>query len=701
MERNCLIEIGVEELPASYIAPALEQLRSEVERGLEAQGVSHGLVLPMGTPRRLGLFVAGLPEKQDDRVETITGPPESAAYDAKGLPTKAAQGFATKQGVEIGDLRVEDTERGRYIAVEKKIEGRATGELLVDLLGGIIPRLGFPKTMTWGRGSLRFARPMRWLVALLDGEVLPLEVEGIKAGRKSCAHRFFGDKREFDIDKADLNGYRDTLRKNHIIVDSLERTETVRKQVEEAITGNGAKTVISDALVGVVTNLVEWPTAMVGKFDDAFLEVPREVLETAMIHHQRYFPVESDKGQLQSRFVFVSNGNSNHTDQIVAGNERVLRARLADAQFFYREDRKRSMEEHSKGLATVTWQEQLGSYAAKAERMKALGDKVGKALGLDDEAIGRVCKAACLCKADLVTGMVGEFPELQGVMGRIYFRAEGGDVEVARAIEEHYQPRAAGGALPSTTTGALLSLIDKIDSIVGCFRVGLAPTGSQDPYALRRQALGVIRILREHGEWTLPLTGLIASAAEGFGDLGETCNDETLEFIKQRVRNLLIEEGNRSEVVDAIFVTADDEIRSLCAKVQALSEIVDQPDFREIAHAAKRVLNILRQAEAKLERSEFTRPAGATATEDAERGLADALPQIQSKVASCWSKGDHLGAFHALATLRPQVDAFFDQVRVMDVEEAQRDFRLALLAEFRALFADIADISRIAIERDS
>jgi glycyl-tRNA synthetase beta chain len=297
--------------------------------------------------------------------------------------------------------------------------------------------------------------------------------------------------------------------------------------------------------------------------------------------------------------------------------------------------------------------------------------------------------------------MVGEFPELQGVMGRVYHLAEDGELETARAIEEHYAPRAAAEPLPETNTGALLSMVDKIDSIVGCFRVGLAPTGSQDPYALRRQALGLLRILRERAEWTLPLGTLIAAASEQFADLGDECDADVVEFIKQRLRNQLTDEGHRPEVVDAIFVTDDDEVRSLVAKVQALSQIVDQDDFREIAGAAKRVLNILRQAEAKLGASAFSRPDGAEYTQDEERALAEALPKTRDALDACWERADHLGAFRALGTLRPQVDAFFDNVRVMDSDESARDRRLALLSDFRALFMDIADISRIAVERES
>ncbi|MBN1478343.1 glycine--tRNA ligase subunit beta, partial [Candidatus Sumerlaeota bacterium] len=597
MSPNCLLEIGVEELPAGYIPPALDQLQREVSEAIKAQGLSHGLCLPLGTPRRLALFVGNLPERQEDRVERVSGPPESAAYDAKGLPTRAAQGFAERHGVDVANLRVEETERGRYITVEKTIPGRAVGEILTEIFGQVIGRLAFPKTMIWGAEGLRFARPVRWLVALLDREVLPLEIGGLKAGRTTRGHRFLNTRGDLDLERAELDHYRDVLSKRCVLVDPHERRAAVAQQVAGVLGESDARRVVIDeGLIDTVANLVEWPMAMVGKFDEDFLEVPREVLQTAMIHHQRYFPVENGGGGLTNAFVFVSNGSAEHAEQITAGNERVLRARLADAQFFYREDRKRTLEQHAEDLGAVTWHERLGSYAAKVGRLVALARAVGEELKISGALAARVEQAARICKADLVTGMVGEFPELQGTMGRIYHLAEEGDPETARAIEEHWWPRAAGGVLPETQTGALLSVLDKIDSIVGCFRVGLAPTGSQDPYALRRQALGIVRILRGRGEWSLPLVHLVAAASAGYGDEGEACDIETVDFIKARLRNLLVEEGARAEVVDAIFVTADDEVASLVAKAGALTEIVDQPDFAEIAVAAKRVLNILRQA---------------------------------------------------------------------------------------------------------
>lgn len=698
MTSHCLLEIGVEELPAAYIAPALDQLRREVTAGLESRGLTHGLALGLGTPRRLALFLSNLPSRQDDRTETVHGPPESAAYDAKGLPTKATQGFAARHGVDIAALRVEETSRGRYLAADKRIAGRATAEVLTEIFGEVIPRLSFPKAMTWGRAGLRFARPVRWIVALLDKDVIPLTLAGLAAGRTTRGHRFLNERGDFDLDRADLDHYREALRKRRVLVDPLERRDEVRRQVEAAIPPAEGRALVDEGLVDQVTQLVEWPTAMAGVFDEPFLEVPREVLETAMVHHQRYFPVEGPGGGLINRFVFVSNGSPAHAPQIIAGNERVLRARLADAQFFFREDRKKTLTEHASGLAKVTWQEKLGSYEQKTQRLVRLAGSLAERLGLDAAARERLTRAATLCKADLVTGMVGEFPELQGVMGRIYHLADGGDPEVAQAIEEHYAPRAAAGTLPQTPAGALLSLVDKVDSIVGCFRAGLAPTGSQDPYALRRQALGAVRLLRARPEWALPLTDLIAAAAIGYEGPGQPCDGQVVEFLRLRLRNLLVDEGARPEVADAIFATADDEVRSLAAKVEALGQIAGQPDFREIAAAAKRVLNILRQVETKLGVAAFSRPDGATATEPAEQALADALPIVRRDIAAAWQSGDHLAAFRRLAALRPQVDAFFDTVRVMDDDTAKRDFRLALLAEFRALFAGIADISRIAVE---
>jgi glycyl-tRNA synthetase beta chain len=345
METNCLLEIGVEELPASYIGPAMEQLRRDVEAGLAAQGLSHGLCLPLATPRRLALFIGNLPQAQGDRVERVLGPPESMAYDARGLPTKATQGFAAKQGVDAKDLHIETTDRGRYLAVEKTIPGRPTAELLVEIFRGVIPKIAFPKTMLWGRGSLRFARPIRWLVALLGAEVLPLTLEGLEAGRRTRGHRFLNSRADVDLERADLDRYREILRRSHVLVDPLERREAVREQVEQALGGTGeAKPVIQEGLVDIVANLVEWPTAMVGGFDAAFLEVPKEVLETAMVHHQRFFPVEDASGWPVNRFVFVANGPTDHAAAIIAGNERVLQARLADARFFFREDRKRTLE---------------------------------------------------------------------------------------------------------------------------------------------------------------------------------------------------------------------------------------------------------------------------------------------------------------------------------------------------------------------
>lgn len=682
MSVDLLVEIGTEELPARFVEGALEQMREAAAKQLAELRLSYDRLETMGTPRRLALLVFGLADRQDDLVREAKGPAAKVAFDESGAPTKAALGFARAQGVAVEDLQVRDTEQGRYVFAVSREAGLPAADVLTDWLPRFVAEISFPKSMRWGDGSLRFARPIRWLVALLDGQVLPVEVDGVKAGDASRGHRFLAP------DPIALTGpsdYARRLRDAYVIVDVEERKRAVLEEVRRVAAAAGGRALEDDALVDEVTNLVEWPTAVVGSFEDSYLQLPRAVLVTTMREHQRYFPLLDDAGRLLPRFVAVCNGPRENMELIRRGNEKVLAARLADARFFYDEDRRRPLADYAPRLMDVVFQDQLGSVYEKMERVRKLAVALADAAGADDETKRTVERAAYLCKADLVTLMVYEFPELQGVMGREYARLSGEGEAVAEAIYEHYLPRFAGDELPRTLAGALLSVADKLDTIVGCFGVDLIPTGSQDPYALRRQALGVVRIVTSFPldiDLGAALNEAVAAYSGRFDD--DVLVQKVLDFFRQRVRGMLLEQGVRHDLVEAVVRTGIADLAGAFARAEALASFSGGDDFDALVTAYERVANLASKGD-----SDDVEPA--LFETDAERELFAQIESVQRRLDELAATGRWREALATLAGLRPYVDRLFDDVMVMAPEETLRRNRLALLRRTLRLFGQVAD----------
>lgn len=690
-----LLEIGTEEIPAGYLAPAAAALAEMAWELLAAAGPA----LPEGrkclwTPRRIALFISGLPEKRPDFPEIVQGPSKKVAFDDAGKPTKAAMGFARGQGVDIGQLEIRDTKNGPYVFVKKTVKGRRTAELLAEALPGIIMKLPFPKSMYWDDPNFRFARPIRSICALLGDEVVKFNVGRVKSDRKVYGHPFLAPG-AIELERADLDAYRAALCKAFVIVDQIERRELIKGQIEKLLAGRGAE-LTEEALLDEVTNLVEFPTAVEGKFPEHYLEVPDEVVEAAMMEHQRYFPVRDGSGKLVNRFITVSNRPGEYSESIREGNERVLNARLSDAEFFWREDRRSPLRAFGERLSGVTFQEKLGSYADRVGRMARLGVFIAQQLGCEAAVKEKVERAAELSKADLVTQMVGEFPSLQGVIGREYAKADGEDPEVAQAISEHYQPRSARDGLPQTLVGKILALADKFDSLSGCFAAGLAPTGSQDPYALRRQTQGIVRIILS-GELTLSLSAVLRKAISllpsGLAD-AEKVEAEVLAFVQDRLYYYFRDDGCPHDIVQAVLKPGFDDLLDLSRRLASLVDLSGTHDWHKLVTAVERTHNITR---------DFT-PAG-----DVNQKLL-AEPEEQELFRLYVGNRDRITRlidehrYGEVCDLYEQTFAvplhvFFAKVFVNVDDEKTRTNRLTLLKQINRLFADrVADLSQILIE---
>lgn len=687
MARDLVFEIGVEEMPASYIAPAVADLRRALAEGLEVARLEHGPIRALATPRRLAAVVADLPESQEERKRVVVGPPARVAFDDGGEPTKAAMGFARSQGVGVSDLTIVDD----YVRVEVTDEGRPAAEVLPECLVNAIASIGFPKTMRWGPAE-RFARPIRWLVAVLDGAVLDVEYAGVRAGRETYGHRFCAPG-PHEIESA--RDYEGVLARNHVVVDHEKRRAAIAEELARVAGGEcGGCLVRDDELLEEVVFLVECPTVFSGRFDERFLELPRDVVVAAMKGHQRYFAVESEAGRLLPYFLCVSNTPADHVDAIRDGNERVLESRLDDAVFYWAEDTKTPLESKVDALRNVVWLEGLGSLLDKTERIERLSDRIAAELG--EARRDEIAKAARLAKADLVTEMVRdgkEFTELQGVMGREYALASGESEAVAVAIREHYLPRFAGDALPDTAIGTILSIADKADSIVGCFSAGLVPTGSQDPYALRRQAIGIVRMIDEKG-LGLSLRGLVLEASRGYrvgaDRMGELVPG-VLDFVRQRARVFYMDAGYAYDLVDAVLEASLDRLAGVRPRLGALSHFRKNEDFAGLVIGARRVMNILKgQGEHRHDAAALVEPSS--------RALEAARARASTEVERALGRGDFDRAVKELLSLRKPIDDFFDDVMVMVDDEKLRNIRLGLLAEVRVLFLSIADFARVVLE---
>ena len=683
MAKDLLLEIGTEEVPAHVMPGVLAQLKERAEKAFQENRIAFASVRTLGTPRRMALLVKDLAEKQADVTSENRGPSVKIAFDADGKPTKAAQGFARGQHVAPEDL----VEKDGYVYAVVHETGKETAELLKTLLPELICALSFPNNMRWGSLEFKFIRPIRWLVALFDSEVIPFEVANVTSGRVSRGHRFLSQG-DFSIAKAD--DYEKDCEAQYIIVDPEKRKAMIRAQIEAVAKENGGRAEITDDLLEEVLYLVEYPTALCGRFEEKYLQLPPEAVITPMRDHQRYFPVKDDAGKLLPLFITVRNGGKEYLETVQHGNERVLRARLADAQFFFDEDRKKSLEEHREKLKTVVFQQGLGTMYEKTERLAQLADFIADEIGADEKAHKHARRAALLSKADLVTGMVTEFTELQGIMGREYAKLDGECEKVAIAIDEHYMPRFAGDAQPQTTAGRIVSTADKIDTIVGTFHLGKIPTGSQDPFALRRQALGLVHMMIE-AKYHLSISRLVAKAMDLYG-ITETeerakMQADVAEFLRLRLRNVLEAEQIRYDAADAVLGDVED-IYNVLLRARAVTAFTGQKDAARSIQAFVRVANIARKNAAETIYPERFHMAE-------EKALYQAYTSTKSAVESLVSGEDFEGAIDALTELAAPIDAFFDNVMVMDKDEAIKDNRLALLRGVDGIIREVADFTRL------
>ncbi len=686
MSKNLLLEIGTEEIPAHAMPPILNQLKDLAEKNLKESRINFGAVETLGTPRRLTLLVKDVAENQADVEEEKRGPSVKIALDAAGNFTKAAVGFARGQKVNPENLITKDG----YIYAVIHEKGKSSAEIFQTLLPKIICELSFPNNMHWGNLDFKFIRPLRWIVALFGAEIISFEVANVKSGKTSRGHRTLSDG-DFEINSAD--SYISDCEKHFVIVDQNKRRAMIVEQIEKVATARGGKAEISDELLEEVLYLVEYPTALSGDFETKYLNLPPEAVITPMRDHQRYFPVKTADGKLMPIFITVRNGGSDYLEIVQHGNERVLKARLEDAQFFFNEDRKKTLNEHREKLKTVVFQEGLGSVYEKTERLVKLSEKIcemiGDKISVDDKK--NVLRAAEISKADLVTGMVTEFTELQGVMGREYAKLDGETLEVATAIDEHYMPRFAGDSQPKTTAGKILSLADKIDNLVATFSRGLIPTGSQDPFALRRQALGIVNLLNE-AHWAISISEIVELAMDLLkvtDSVGrEKIQNDVAEFMRLRVKNFLSNTA-RYDVIDAVIGNVDD-IYILTLKAAALE------NFLQTTDAVKNIQSFVRV-------SNLAKKSGSAAVDEtlikleAEQKLYQAFNAVKVVAGELVNKKDFNGALDAAKKLSAPIDSFFDSVMVMDENLEIRKNRLALLKSIDNLLAEIADFSKLVI----
>lgn len=686
--RDLVFEIGTEELPSSAVYAAIEQLNVNVPAALDDARLQYGTVTVFATPRRIAMLVSELAERQSDSVTTAKGPAAKAAFDAEGKPTPAAIGFARGKGVPVESLQVVDDENGSYVYATVETAGVAAVEVLPELLGRLIEGLEWAKSQRWGTSTVRFPRPVRWLLALYGDEVVPVTFGDLTAGRVTRGHRFLAAG---PVSLSTAAGYAGALEGAYVLVDQERRARVLREGIEAQGASAGGRAVIAEKTFAEVVNLVEWPTVAIGTFDEEFLAVPREMLENAMGSHQRYFAVERADGSLDNRFVVAHNGDPARTPQIVSGHERVIRARLSDAAFFYHEDLKVPLEGWLPRLDTVVFQVKLGSMSAKIARIERLSERIAAMLGAPADEAAFALRAAHLAKADLVTNAVVEFTDLQGVMGRYYALAAGEEPGVAHAIEEHYRPRFSGDALPASLAGRIVSIADKTDTICGIFAAGMAPKGSADPFALRRGAIGVLQMMLDGTAVTLdeliaealaPLAGALEFDVEATGTA-------VRDFFVTRLEKILRDRGHAYDTVDAVLAVAADDPADALARCEALTFFRESSDAMEdLSVAYTRAKN--------LAKPELGTATDATLMGGEEGALAAALDDAERTTGSLMEQRAYSAVLEAFSGLRAPIDSFFDAVLVMDPDPALRDNRLRLLNRFVAVFGAYADFSRLA-----
>lgn len=711
-----LFEIGTEEIPAKFMPGILKQLKELAAAKMQELRIPFEDITVYGTPRRMAFIAGGVAETQADVVVEAKGPSVKIAY-VSGAPSKAAQGFARGQGVDVKDLVVRDN----YVYAVKHLAGQPVVELLPGLLMDILTSLSFPKTMRWADYEFRFVRPIRWMVALFDDQIIPVEICGVKSGKFSMGHRFMqqslkaaaesqgllsaalskvgnkvysalaGVKGAVEIPSA--GDYKKVMYDNFVMVDQDERRALILQQIKDLAAQNGGEAEINEDLLEEVNYLVEWPTALCGKFEEKFLSLPKECIITPMREHQRYFPVLDEDGNLLNKFITVRNGGSEHLDIVTHGNERVLRARLSDAEFFFNEDRATKLENRLEKLKTVSFQEGLGNMYDKSERLVKMAEMLRFAINtpVDEEELRR---CALLCKTDLVTGMVIEFTELQGVMGREYALLDGEKPEVATGIFEHYLPRFAGDALPATTIGRIVGIGDKLDNICATFSRGLAPTGSQDPYALRRQALGVINILLD-ANYHISLAKIIAGTLYLLDIKPEETGKlvpQIMEFFKQRLRNLLMDQGIRYDVIDAVFADKrNDDMVDLAVRCKALAAYVEAGNAEPLVQVSVRVSNLCKKIEKEVAIS------GALFKDESENKLHEVVAAVSKEIIPEIVLYDYAAVLKAGEKVIEPVNTFFDNVMVMDEDENVKNNRLAMLEEVRGIVNAVGDLSLLVL----
>jgi glycyl-tRNA synthetase beta chain len=693
LSEDVLFEIGTEELPAGEVEPAVEQLRTLVLSGLDGARLGHGAAHTFATPRRLAVLVEAVPERSPDSVRQALGPPVKAAFAADGTPTRAATKFAEAQGVAPSALRRVQTPKGEYLAAEVTEAGRPASALLPALLGEAVHGIQFRKSMRWGDVEQTFARPVQWLLALHGQEVVPVVFADVKSGRMTFGHRFLSPGPQPVAHPRDYLGL---LEQARVLAEVATRKEHIRTGANDAARRAGGRILENPALLDQVTELVEWPTALLGSFEQRHLDLPPEVLVQEMTSHQRYFPVVDASGKLLPRFVAISNTPVRDPALSLRGYERVLRSRLTDGRFFFDEDRKVPLADRVPALERVVWQGKLGTYAEKVGRIRLLAAALTRAVGRP-ELLGVVDRAALLAKADLTTGMVGEFPELQGIMGREYALASDEPPAVARAIADHYLPRGASDPVPADDPGALVGMADRLDTLAGLFALGKPPTASADPFGLRRACLGVVHLVLGRG-YRLSLGEAVDKALEGVGKkLGlaaaplAEARAQLLEFFRGRLRALWADRA-RADVVEAVLAAGFDDLRQARARLDAFAQVVGAADFLPLAVAFKRVVNIVE----KQGRDVSPEAADPRLFQDpAETALAKAAARASAEVHRALAAEDAPAALAAARALKGPVDVFFDKVLVMSDDRAERENRVRLLREVAQVFAPLADLSRI------
>jgi len=682
MAKDLLFEIGAEEIPAGFMPNILGQLKQLAETKLNDAHLPFESIATYGTPRRLALIVKGLADTSAEISERHKGPSASIAYDADGNATKAAIGFARGKGLDVADLVVEDG----YIYAETKTAGVPAKDIVSEMLPQLITGLNFPKSMHWGDLDAKFVRPVRWLVALLDEEVIPVEFATVKSGNVTRGHRFLGAD---EITIKNAASYVDTLKENFVMVDQDARRELISQQLHDMAASKNASIVWDDDLLEEINYLVEWPTALCGGFEESYLALPDAAIITPMKDHQRYFPLVGQDGKLLPMFLTVRNGSDHSIKVVQAGNERVLRARLDDAKFFFNEDRKKPLIDRQDGLTKIVFQEGLGNLADKTERLLKLGRVFGEECGLHEDAAVVLERATELAKTDLTTGMVTEFTELQGVMGKEYALLDGESPEVAEAIFEQYLPRFAGDVLPQTEAGKVLSIIDKVDNIVATFSRGLIPTGSQDPYALRRQTIGILNILLG-SEWNISLRPIFKASMELLNvaaDKQEELLNQVEEFFTLRLKNIFLDREVPHHVIDLLLSNNELSVADAEGLVNAL--LANRIDENvELVQAYTRMYNLVKDVE-------YTGVNRDLLKEDAEKALFEAASKASEASLAAWEAGDYAAVVAVPATLVPTINQFFEDVMVMDKDEAIKANRLQLVRLAYSVMAIIGDISAL------